>query len=526
MSREARQTLPPYVAGLLRPEAYQHAADDMTLHETHLSWVILAGAYAYKIRKPVNLGFVDFSTLEQRQVDCDNEVRLNRRLAPDVYLGVVQVTESNGAYQIGGDGRPVEPVVQMRRLPESGMLTALLARGEADQKLLARIARRLARFHASAATGEGVDQFGSLETIRANWAENFVQMDPFVGRTLPSYAQERIVSFVNVFMRDDADLFERRIAAGRIRDGHGDLHRASICVEDGRLQLFDCIEFAPRFRCADVAAEVAFLAMDLEHTGRADLAQAFIDAYMRASGDTELVQLLDFYCCYRAYVRGKVLSLRLDEPGLNRKDSARVTQEARAYFDLAWSHAGGISRRTLLLVMGLPASGKTSLAAALAARLGLVHLSSDVVRKELAGLRSADRSRDAFGQGLYQQDMTQRTYAALADRARRWLRRDRSVVLDATYGRPEHRAAVQRVADRADARLVVLVCRAGDSVLKRRLVDREAAGSGASDARLELWPELRAAFVEPQELPAITISTTGPLEKSLEHAIDSIRARG
>jgi aminoglycoside phosphotransferase family enzyme len=332
--------LPSLVASLLQPQAYPHPAEDIELHETHISWVILAGPFVYKIKKPVDLGFLDFTTLERRATDCDDEVRLNRRLCPDVYLGIVEIVERDGSYFVGGPGRPVEPAVWMRRLPDEGMLPSLLAHKAVSPDLIRSIARRLAEFHAEAATGVGVDVYGSLATVRGNWAENFAQTDPFIGRTLAPPIRAWIGDFVERFLAEQGGLLERRVAEGRIRDGHGDLHAASICVEGRQVQIFDCLEFAPRFRCSDVAAEVAFLAMDLDHFGRADLGTAFVDEYVLRSGDAELRELLSFYLCYRAYVRGKVASLRLNEPDLSAEDQAAITSEARAYFDLAHRYAG------------------------------------------------------------------------------------------------------------------------------------------------------------------------------------------
>ncbi|MDQ6604015.1 MAG: phosphotransferase, partial [Chloroflexota bacterium] len=295
---------PPLIRALLRPEAYPHPADNLRVHETHISWVILAGPYAYKLKKPVNFGFLDFSTFARRAADCAVEITLNRRLCPNVYGGVVQIMERDGAYWVGGPGRVVEPAVRMRRLPESGMLPALLERGAVDAPFVRRIARRLARFHAAAATGPGIDEWGTPDAVRANWEENFAQETPFVGRTLLASCEARIETYARDFLREHAALLAQRVATGRIRDGHGDLHCANICVEGRRLLLFDCLEFSPRYRCADVAADVAFLAMDLTRYGRADLAAAFIDAYIAASGDQQLRRLLPFYLSYRAYVRG------------------------------------------------------------------------------------------------------------------------------------------------------------------------------------------------------------------------------
>lgn len=516
--------LPPLVRALLRPEAYPHPAGDFRVFETHISWVILAGGYAYKIKKHVNFGFLDFSSLEQRATDCAEEVRLNRRLSPDVYLGVVEVVERDGTYHIGGDGHVVEPAVRMRRLPDAGMLPHLLAEGAVDARLIRRIARRLARFHAGAATGPGVDEWGSLETVRANWTENFTQMAPFIGRALPAAHQETIAAYVDRFLTEYADLFRAREAHGCIRDGHGDLHAASICVEGRRIHLFDCLEFTARFRCADVAAEVAFLAMDLDHYGRADLAAAFVDAYVQASGDTELRHLLNFYACYRAYVRGKVLSFRLAEPALSSEEETAIIEQTRGYFDLAWSYAGGLVHPVIVMTMGLPASGKTSLADALASHLGLVHLSSDVARKELTETPLTQRpATEEFRQGLYRPAVTRRTYAALRRRAARWLRRGRSVALDATYGNPAERAAVVRLAARHGVRLVVLVCEADEATIRARLAARAHDPRVVSDARLDLWPALRAAFSDPAELPdALRLDMTQPMPAIVDRVINAL----
>jgi aminoglycoside phosphotransferase family enzyme/predicted kinase len=520
----ADAALPAYVKALLLPDAYDHPADDLRLYDTHISWVVLAGGYAYKVKKPVDFGFLDFSTVERRAAVCAEEVRLNQRLAPDVYLGVVWIVRRDGGYHVGGAGTPVEPAVQMRRLPEAGMLPNLLASGEVDARLVRRIARRVARFHAEAATGAGVDEHGSPAAIRANWDENFDQAAPFLGRALAPSINDVIRRYVERFMADQQELLVRRVAEGRIREGHGDLHAASICVVDGRPVFFDCLEFSARFRCADVAAEVGFLAMDLDHHGRADLAHDFIQAYVRASGDAELPALLPFYQCYRAYVRGKVRCLRLTEPGLTPDAEARTVAEARAYFDLAWAYAGGLRGPLLAVTMGLPASGKSTLARALAGRLGLRHLASDVIRKELAGLRATDRADGGFGAGIYAPAMTRRTYAAMHRRAAAWLRGGRSVVLDATYGDPAERRALLELARRTGARLVVFLCRADAATTLARLRARESELPSVSDARVEQWPALRAAFREPAELrDAVTIDTTTSAEDAVERAMMALR---
>jgi hypothetical protein len=509
------------VSDLLRPDAFSHPARDIRLIETHISWIILAGDFAYKLRKPVNFGFLDFSTQEQRRADCRAEVVLNERLCPDLYLGVVDVVEhDDGQLYIGGPGTLVEPAVKMRRLPESGMLPNLLERGQGDERLMQRLAQLLADFHAGAPTGAGVDEYGSIETLRINWDENFAQT-----RLIDPSRRDAIHAYVTRFIADNTALLRRRVETGRIRDGHGDLHAASVCITRRRLYLFDCVEFNARFRCADVAAEVAFLAMDLEHLGRADLASAFVDAYVRASNDSELRLLLDFYKCYRAFVRGKVLAFRLMDPRLDSDTAARTMVTAQSYFDLAYAVATPLPRPILVVTMGLPASGKTTLARGLAGRLGLVHLSSDLTRKQLAGLRPTFHATHFFESGIYTRGMSRRTYAILRRKAARWLRRGRSVVLDATYGQPSERAALRQLARHTGARLYVILCRANESLIQSRLAARVAESHVTSDARPELWPALRSAFVEPTDtLVAFEADTTQPPEVLFDQILSDIYA--
>ena len=471
----------------------------MQLHETHLSWVFLAGAYAYKVKKPVDLGFVDFTTVARRAAACAEEVRLNQRLCPDIYLGVVDIVARDGTFFVGGPGEVVEMAVKMRRLPEAGMLPALLKRRSADTNLARRIALQLAQFHATAATGPGMTNGAESAAISANWAENFTQTAAVDETVLPAAVVAAVRRFVAHFIDTNATLFERRVAQGRVRDGHGDLHARNICVEGRRIHLFDCLEFSPRYRCADVAADVAFLAMDLAAHGRADLAHEFVGAYVRASGDQELARLTRFLRLLpRLDTRqGPSPAARRTGPHTNR--TLRSHRRGAALLSrLAWAAAGGLKQPLLVMTLGLPASGKTRLARELAGHLGLIHLSSDVLRKELGGHRPTAHCDARFGQGLYGPTMTHRTYGALRRRAGRWLRQGRSVVLDATYGQPAERIAVRRLAERCGARLVILYCQADDATLRARLAAREHEPFTVSDARLPLWAALRASFVPPE----------------------------
>jgi hypothetical protein len=492
---------------MLRPEAYPHAADDLELHETHGAWVILAGSYAYKVKKPVDFGFFDFSTAERRAADAEAELRLNRRLAPSVYLDVVDVVERDGRIFVGGRGGVLERAVQMRRLPADGMLTALLQRGAVTPTLVRRIARTMASFHASAATGPGIDEHGGYATLVENWKENFDQITRFVDESIPSWELAAIRGYVEHTLSSQRARFERRVAEGRVRDGHGDLHAGSICLDGDDLVIFDCIEFSARYRCADVAAEVAFLAMDLDHNARPDLGWAFVGEYVRRSGDRELVDLLDFYRCYRAFVRGKVLSLRLAETDLTAAERTSIVAEARAYFDLATSYAGGFPRPMLIAACGLPATGKSTLAAELARRLGMMVISTDVVRKRRAGLRPDDRAGAAFGTGLYRPATTQNTYAALRRMAATWLDRGISVVLDGTFGDRRQRQLARQTAQHTGACFHLVQTTCDEAIVRERLQKRERDPARASDATWQVYEQMQRTFVAPDELPPSERST-------------------
>jgi uncharacterized protein len=435
------------------------------------------------------------------------------------------VVEREGCLCIGGSGVPIEPAVHMRRLADGGMLPALLARRVADVRLMDRLAVQLANFHAQAATGPGVDEYASVSAVLTNWEENFSQTQDCLGLTLSVATRDDIRAYVSAFLAANGAILERRIREGRVRDGHGDLHAGSVCVVRRKLYLFDCIEFNTRFRCADVAADVAFLAMDLEHLGRADLSHALVDAYVRLTQDPGMWQLLDFYKCYRAYVRGKVLSCRLKESGIAAGERERIVADATSYFTLAHTYAYRPASPLLLVTMGLPASGKSTVARAVAGRLALVHLSSDVIRKRLAGVRPNTRADEPFERGLYSRAMSRRTYAALKRHAARWLHRGQSVVIDATCGQPADRALFRQLARRAGARFLIVMCDAEDGVLRARLAARSTDPDRTSDARLELWPALRAAFSPPIEgQDVLTVNTTRPLGHTVDQILQAISA--
>lgn len=329
--------LPELIQALLDPKAYADPPQRVELCQTQMSYVFLADDFVYKIKKPVDFGFLDYTTLENRRFYCQKEIELNRRLCPDTYLGVVPVTSDKGRIRIGGEGVTEEYAVKMRRLPYAAMMDVLLAADRVTPEMLGGVAATLAEFHKKAATGGDINTFGGMAAITRNARENFTQTEKYIGTTLSPETYQRIKAYTDGFIKARAALFQKRVAEGRIRDCHGDLHAAHICFHHG-ICIYDCIEFNERFRYCDVASEVAFLAMDLDHYGRADLSDGFVAAYVEKSGDGELRQLLNFYKCYRAYVRGKVACFQYDDPYISDGEREKVLTTARSYFELAESY--------------------------------------------------------------------------------------------------------------------------------------------------------------------------------------------
>jgi len=331
------QQLPELVNALLDPKAYPDPPQGVELAQTQMSFVFLTGDYVYKVKKPVNLGYLDYTTLDKRHFYCQREVELNRRLCPDTYLGVVPITRDRDDIVIEGQGEVIEYAVKMRYLPQEAMMNVLLVKNKVSVEMVTSVARKLVEFHHQAETNPDISAFGDLNTIIGNAEENFSQTKKYIGVTISQERYGHIRDYTDSFMANNTSLFRKRLADGKIRDCHGDLHAAHICFTDD-ICIYDCIEFNDRFRYCDVASEVAFLAMDLDHYERADLSRSFVDAYVDKSRDNKLPRLLNFYKCYRAYVRGKVESFKLDDPHISEEEKARASATARRYFELAESY--------------------------------------------------------------------------------------------------------------------------------------------------------------------------------------------
>jgi aminoglycoside phosphotransferase family enzyme/predicted kinase len=559
---------------LTRPESFPSPLppnEAVVVIQTHASAVLLAGDYAYKLKKPKDFGFFDYSTAAQRRHFCIEEVRLNTRLAPHIYRGVAPVLASaDSSVRFGPalglqeiprprasymGARVVDYAVVMRRLPEEATLAAHVADNTATSRLLAAVAWRIADYHRQSQADEHVASFGSLAVIAGNWEENFAQMRPFVGRALDAAPYDHIVAYVHRFLDQRATLFGRRVQQGRIRDCHGDLRLQHVYVLDDtpeaspeashsaspdacQIAIVDCIEFNERFRYSDVAAEVAFLAMELDAAARPDLARTFIDAYVLKTHDEELRELLPFYACYRACVRGKVLAFQLEEPEVPDEQQEFARRQAAALFDLAALYARTPTWPTLLVVGGLMGTGKSTMATALRGELGWAVRSSDTTRKRLAKRELAQPDTSGFGQGIYTTEWSARTYAALLDAAHSVLAASRSVILDATYSQRSDRQNAAQLAHALGAQAVFIECVCSQGValarLQRRWTSRVArrqlsrSASAASDGRPELYEAQRAAWqpFDPATEPGLThvrITTDRTLADSVAATLDALQ---
>jgi hypothetical protein len=514
------------VQRLSDPDFYPEPTRDVEVIQTHISYIFLTDTHAYKVKKPVDFGFLDYTTLAKRLECCEREIALNSRLCPDIYLGVVPLREKDGELSLGGPGETVEYAVRMKRLPQERMLRRVLARGEGDDALFHRMASVVADFHGRAVLSPAAGALKGLDGVKLNCDENFAQTEKYVGTLVPVAAFDFIRTSTNLFFQRHPALFARRVSEGRIVDGHGDLHLDSICATDP-IRIFDCIEFNERFRIQDMTEEVAFLAMDLEFHGYAPFAKAFVDAYVEASGDAELLELLAFYKTYRAYVRAKVSSFAVDDPYIPEQAKEAIRTTAARYYELAAHYAAACNPQRLIVTCGLTGSGKSTLARKIAELYALQVVRSDVVRKEILGLAPDARRHVPFDQGEYAPSMTERTYAAMLERAAPLLRVGHSVILDGCFIRRSQRRNARKLARRLGVPFLLLECRTNEEVIRERLERRGQKTGVVSDGRWEIYHGQLREFEPPEEIPGderVVLDRSKPVEELL-HELAAVLPR-
>jgi uncharacterized protein len=498
-------------AALLHPECYPHPVREVRLLETHISWVLLTGDYAYKIKKPVDLGFLDFSTLGMRGHYCEEELRLNRRLAPEFYLEVVPVRGTTVAPHIGGDGPLLDYAVKMREFPQDALASRLLERDQFGAREVDALAAAIANFHAAAAPARATDRFGSPETLYAAALQNFEQILPRLRLARDKEAVQLLREWTEREFRARHDAFAARKRGGHVRECHGDLHLGNIVVSDGRPVPFDCIEFNDELRWIDVVSEVAFVVMDFHDRGRPDLGWRFLNRYLEASGDYDGLAVLRFYLVYRALVRAKVHLIRSQQPGLLASDKSRLKLAFHGYLRLAsrLSAAGALS---LLITHGVSGSGKTTATQSLIELLGAVRVRSDVERKRLHDMGPLEHSQSGPDAGIYTAAATAATYERLLTVAECAVKAGYPAVVDAAFLKQSEREHFHQLANRCGIPLVVLDFDAPEKALRERVAQRAADGSDASEADLSVL-ERQMRFREPlsreERMAAVTVDTRG-----------------
>jgi len=505
-SRKSSQS-PELIRFLESTASYPHGPPAVRSIQTHISWVFVASPFVFKVKKPVNLGFADFSTLEKRHYFCQREVELNRRLCPEVYLGVVPIFKTASGFSFNGEGEIAEYCVKMKELSRGWFLSELLTKNLVGEAEINRVLSRLHRFYQSQSPGPDIDLWGTPENLKISTDENFAQVEPFAGKNISPAAFETVRHFTNRFYAVHGELFRERIQQHRIRDCHGDLHLDHIHVTPDTLSIFDCIEFNDRFRFIDVANDVAFLAMDFDFEGRSDLANLLLRNAVRQFQDVAMLKIASFYKCYRAFVRGKVESILATEKE-TRKPQEHEKQAAR-YFRLALRYAVTDSEPLVLAVMGRVGTGKTTVAKRLASELDWPIFSSDKIRKTLAGAALAERTAPELREEIYSDEMTEQTYGELVRQGLAALENRHGVVLDATFSSRTYREFLRQECEKAKVHLQVIELDVDRATIASRLKARDQNAGEISDAHLEDLEKLTAAYEPPSELVAdlIKIST-------------------
>ena len=494
------------IAFLESPKSYPHRPTEVRSLQTHISWVFVASPFVFKVKKPVNFGFLDFNTLQKRRHFCQRELELNRRLCPDIYLGVVPIYESASGFSFNAEGEITEYSVKMRELPHGWFLRELLAKSLVGEAEINRMIACLHRFYESETPTPEIEQWGTPQKLKISTDENFVQVEPFMGRTISPVAFETIRHFTNQFYAANEKLFCERIEQHRILDCHGDLHLDHVHLSPEATTIFDCIEFNDRFRFLDIANDLAFLAMDFDFEGRSDLGNLLLRNAAREFHDAGMLKVTNFYKCYRAFVRGKVESIQaMEKETTNPQEHEK---QAARYFRLALRYAVTGSEPLLLVVMGRIGTGKTTVAKQLASELDWPVFSSDEIRKTFAGIPLTRRSPPELRNKIYSVEMTQRTYRKLLEDGFAALDTSNGFVLDATFSTRAIRKFLRDECKKAKVLFQIVELDADRGEIKKRLRARDEKAEETSDARLEDFEKLNAAYQPPSELASDLISVT------------------
>jgi len=473
------------ISALLQIQTYKHPITEIRLFETHISWIILTGDYAYKIKKPIDLGFLNFSTLALRKFYCEQELQLNQRLAPELYIEVVSLTGTAEQPQINGSGEVFEYAVKMRQFDPEQQLDILLQQDKLSRNHIDQLADTVASFHQQIEIASKDSPFGTAEAVWQPLQENFDQIKP----RLEDEAELTHLKHLQQWSKQRFEQLKKVIAArkknGFIRNCHGDMHLANITLINDKVTVFDCIEFNDNFRWIDVISEIAFTTMDLIDRQRPDLAARLLDRYLQRTGDYAGLALLQFYQVYRALVRAKVAIIRHSQPGLRKSEQQQSLQQYKDYSQLAETFIQ-LKPATLYIAHGVSGSGKTTLSQPLLEHFGMIRLRSDVERKRLFDLNAEANSQSDTGQGIYSKTASQQTYQQLIELSRHTIQAGFSTIIDATFLKHEQRQLFHNLAKELDVPFVILHFHADETLLRQWIIERQAAGKDASEATIEV----------------------------------------
>ncbi|MDX2230621.1 MAG: AAA family ATPase [Leptolyngbyaceae cyanobacterium bins.349] len=515
--------LPALIQQMLQPGFYPHPViEPIQLVQTHVSYILLTGEFAYKVKKSVNFGFLDFSTLEKREHFCHEEIRLNQRGAAELYLDVLPIMQTGDRYQLNGTGDPVEFAVKMQQFPAGTLFSDLFEQGQLTENLLLRLAKELAAFHRKGAINDYIRSFGEVEQIRQAFDENYDQTLGYIGGPQTQTQFDETRQYSDRLFAEKADLFTQRIQHDWIRECHGDVHLRNIALWNDKILLFDCIEFNEPFRFVDTMFDIAYIIMDLDARNRPDLSNVFLNAYIEQMGDWEGLQVLPLYLSRQSYVRAKVTSFLLGDPSIPAAVKQECQETAARYYRLAWEYtrsplgtASEAHAGTVYMMAGLSGSGKSTIARTLARHIGAVHLRSDAVRKHLAGIPLDQPGNEE----LYTPEMSQKTYDRLLQLGLTLATQGYPVILDAKYDRQSLRQSVIEAVTEThpSLKLQILHCDAPLEVRQEWITQRQG---DISDATVELLPKQAMEPLTEAERPYVTtIDSTQDLEAQLRELI-------
>lgn len=499
------------VRSLQNPVLYDHPIKSFSVIETHISWVLLTGTYAYKIKKPVNFGFVDFSTLEKRQYYCEEELRLNRRFAPDLYLQVVGIVGSPDCPYLQNQGEAFEYAVKMKEFPQSALVSELVKKRCLLASHIDSLAEVISKFHNDTPKLGRDSEQNPIESINKWSRENFDKIESIVtAAVLPEYFNELKYWCLNANIEGTGNIKER-LENGFVRECHGDLHLGNIALIKNKITLFDCIEFNPELRWVDTISEIAFVTMDLCAHDYSEFAWRFTNHYLAVTGDYNGITLLRYYIVYRALVRAKVACLGVETDGNFAPDQSSVYEEAFRYIDLAQSWITGLCP-AIIVMHGLSGSGKSTIAAQLVEQVGAIQLRSDIERKRLFDLEANEDSASATGQGIYTKQATHETYERLAELAQIIVTAGFTVIIDASFLKLKYRDQFKQLAWQNKIPYIVISCEVHADVLRERIIQRQAVGQDPSEANLDVL-EQQLQFEEPlneeELIDTFTLISTG-----------------